>query len=160
VERWQGGRAIRRIYTNHLLCSGCRACSVACAVVHFGVADDSRGAIQIIRDPVAEFEYQAVCRICEDPECVAACMAVALTLDRETGRVIFDRDRCVGCAMCVMVCPHNAIVPDRREGKAILCDQCVGREGPACVAACSTGAIDFVETGDAPVEDDEVEIEK
>ncbi|UCH83163.1 MAG: 4Fe-4S dicluster domain-containing protein [Candidatus Latescibacterota bacterium] len=113
------------------------------------MADDSRGAIQIFRDPVAGFEYQAVCRLCEDPECVAACMAVALTLDRKTGQVLFDRNRCVGCAMCVMVCPHNAIVPDRRAGKAILCDQCVGRDKPACVAACSTGAIDFVETDDA-----------
>lgn len=151
---------MRRIYTNHLLCSGCRACSVACSIVHFGTADDSRGAIQITRDPVAEFEYQAVCRLCTDPECVAACMAVALTIDRATGRVLFDRDRCVGCAMCVMVCPHNAIVPDRRAGKAILCDQCVGREVPACVAACATGAVDFVEVDEDGVPVEEAKSEK
>jgi carbon-monoxide dehydrogenase iron sulfur subunit len=81
-------------------------------------------------------------------------MAVALTIDRDTGRVLFDRDRCVGCAMCVMVCPHQAIVPDQRAGKAIICDQCVKRDVPACVGACATGAIEFVET------EEEVEIEK
>ena len=136
---------MRRIYTNHLLCSGCRACSVACSVVHFGIADDSRGAIQILRDPIAGFEYQTICRLCEDPECVAACMAVALTIEPETGRVLFGRDRCIGCRMCVMVCPHQAIVPDQRAGKAIICDQCVGRDVPACIDACATGAISFVE---------------
>ncbi|MFH1755824.1 MAG: 4Fe-4S dicluster domain-containing protein [Candidatus Latescibacterota bacterium] len=139
---------IRRIYTNHLLCSGCRACSVACAVAHFGVADDARGAIQILRDPFAGYEFQAVCRMCEEPECVAACMAMALTIDTQSGHVLFDRNRCVGCRMCVMVCPHHAIVPDQRAGKAIICDQCVDRDTPACAAACATSAIAFVDTAD------------
>ncbi|NIM65356.1 MAG: hypothetical protein GTO51_05125 [Candidatus Latescibacteria bacterium] len=147
---WTRGRCtIRRIYTNHLLCSGCRACSVACTVAHFGVADDSRGAIQILRDPLEGYEFQAVCRLCEDPECVAACMAVALSIEPDTGRVVFDRDRCVGCAMCVMVCPHHAVVPDWRAGKAIICDQCEGRDMPACVVACATGAVEFVEVEEA-----------
>ena len=136
---------MKRIYTNHSLCSGCRACSVACAVAHFGVADDSRGAIQILRDPVLGYEVQTVCRLCDDPECVAACMASALSQDPETGRIRFDRERCVGCWMCVMVCPHRAALPDRKAGKTIICDQCEGRDSVACVAACSTGAIAFVD---------------
>lgn len=136
---------MRRLYTNHSLCSGCRACSVACATAHFGIADDARGAIQILRDPRCGFEFQAICRLCEDAECVAACMAAALTREPETGRILFDRNRCVGCWMCVMVCPHHAIVPDRGEGKAIICDQCDGRKVAACVAACATGAIVLVD---------------
>lgn len=132
---------MRRIYTNHLLCSGCRACSVACAIARFGIADDSRGAIRILRDPVEGYEYQAVCRLCENPECVAACMAAALSREPGTGRILFDRDRCVGCWMCVMVCPHHGIVPDRKADKAIICDRCEGRDEPACVAACATAAI-------------------
>jgi carbon-monoxide dehydrogenase iron sulfur subunit len=138
---------MRRIYTNRDLCSGCRACSVACAVAHFGIADDTRGAIRIIRDPISGYEIQAVCRQCKDPECVAACMAAAISRDPETGRVRFDRDRCVGCWMCVMVCPHQACLPDPAAGKAILCDQCEGRDTAACAAACSTGAITVVEDG-------------
>ena len=146
MEGRNGGEGLRRIYTNHTLCSGCRACSVACSVAHFGVADDSKGAIQILRNPLEGYEYQSVCRICDEPECVAACMAVALTRDAESGRVVLDRDRCVGCWMCVMVCPHRAIVQDYKAGKSILCDQCEGRDTPACVAACSTGAIAFIES--------------
>lgn len=134
---------MRRIFSNRELCSGCRACSVACAIAHTGTADMSRGAIQILRDGLAGYEFQAVCRQCEDPECVAACMAAALTREPGTGRVLFDRDRCVGCWMCLMVCPHQAIVRDEAAGKAIRCDQCEGREVPACVAACATGALEF-----------------
>ena len=136
---------MRRIYSNRDLCSGCRACSVACAISHTGIADMSRGAIQILRDGAAGYEFQAICRQCEDPECVAACMAAALTREPGTGRVLFDRDRCVGCWMCLMVCPHHAIVRDELAGKAIRCDQCEGREVPACVAACATAALEYVD---------------
>lgn len=136
---------MKRLYTNHALCSGCRACSVACAIIHEGCADQTRAAIQIVRDPRSGYEYQMVCRACEDPECVAACMAAALRRDPETGRVVLDRERCVGCWMCVMVCPHRGIHPDERAGKAILCDLCAGCEEPACVAACATGAIAVVD---------------
>jgi len=132
---------MRRIFTNHTLCTGCRACSIACAIAHFGIADDYLGAIQILRDPFIGYEFQAVCRLCEEPECVAACMASALSRDPETGRIVLDRDRCVGCWMCVSVCPHHAIQPNQREGKAIICDQCVNRDTPACMDACSTRAI-------------------
>lgn len=136
---------MRKIYTNSDLCSGCRACSVACSIAHRGVADTSRGAIQIMRDAIAGFEIQMVCRQCEEPECVAACMAAALSTDPDTGRVLFDRDRCVGCWMCVMVCPHQGIVRDSKAGKAIRCDQCEGRDVPACVTACATAAVQFTE---------------
>jgi Fe-S-cluster-containing hydrogenase component 2 len=47
-----------------------------------------------------------------------------------------------------MVCPYQGIHPDHKTGKAIICDQCEGRDEPACVAACSTGAIVFVEIED------------
>ncbi len=136
---------MRKVHTNHTLCSGCRACSVACALVHYGVADDALGAIQIMRDPVRRYEFQTVCRKCAEPECVAACMAAALTRDPETGGVVVDHDRCIGCWMCVMVCPHGAVTANESRQKAIICDQCAGRETAACVGACSTGAVEVID---------------
>lgn len=135
---------MKKIYTNHDLCSGCRACTVACAIAHTGEADPSRGAIQILRNAVEGYEFQAVCRQCEDPECVAACMAAALSVDPGDGGVLFDRDRCIGCWMCLMACPHHAIVRDEPNRKAIRCDRCEGRETPACVAACATFAVQAI----------------
>ena len=146
MEYQQGERIVRRIYTNHELCSGCRACSIACAISHFGTADPAQGAIRIERSPFSGFEVQAVCRLCEDPECVAACMAAALSRDHESGRILYQREKCVGCWMCVMVCPHQGIVRNEKERKTIRCDQCDGREVPACVAACATCAVQHQES--------------
>jgi len=44
------------------------------------------------------------CRIClEEFECPA------LALDEADGRVVIDGGRCVGCGVCVHVCPEEAI---------------------------------------------------
>jgi Fe-S-cluster-containing hydrogenase component 2 len=48
-----------------------------------------------------------------------------------------DKEKCVGCGVCVDVCPTEAISIE--EGKAIINNQCMdcGR----CVRACPEGAI-------------------
>jgi len=44
------------------------------------------------------------CRTCLDEfECPA------LSLDESGGRVVIDGGRCVGCGVCVHVCPEGAI---------------------------------------------------
>ena len=72
-------------------------------------------------------------------------MAVALSVESESGGVLFNRDRCIGCRMCMMVCPHQAVSYDKEAGKVIICDQCQDRSVPICVEMCSSGAIAFVE---------------
>ncbi len=66
-------------------------------------------------------------------------MSGALTRN-EDAVVILDEDRCVGCGMCVTVCPNDAIHLDRSRGKASKCDLC-GNGERACVAACIAGAL-------------------
>ena len=48
-----------------------------------------------------------------------------------------DKEKCVGCGVCVEVCPAQAITMDK--GKAVISNQCVdcGR----CVQACPQEAI-------------------
>jgi Fe-S-cluster-containing hydrogenase component 2 len=41
---------------------------------------------------------------------------------------------CIGCAMCVNVCPAGTITLDPAEGVASKCDLCQG--DPQCVAYC------------------------
>lgn len=56
-----------------------------------------------------------------------------------------------------MVCPYGAIVPGQQQKVAVKCDQCLtqGHE-PACVNACPTKAIKFmeIETFDKQVKKD------
>jgi carbon-monoxide dehydrogenase iron sulfur subunit len=73
-------------------------------------------------------------------------MTGAMHMDGETGLVLNREEKCVGCWMCVMVCPYGVIVPSEGQKVAVKCDQCL-TEGhdPACVKACPTKAIKFTE---------------
>ena len=56
-----------------------------------------------------------------------------------------NHERCVGCGMCAVVCPHRVFAVE--AGKAVLRarEQCM--ECGACMRNCPTGAI-FVEAGE------------
>ena len=66
-------------------------------------------------------------------------MSGAMQKDDQTGEVLCDTDKCVGCWMCVMVCPFGAVQPG--EVYVVKCDGCPEREEPGCVDACPTGAL-------------------
>jgi formate dehydrogenase iron-sulfur subunit len=90
------------------------------------------------------------CMHCEHPACVAACPVGALRKTPE-GPVIYDETRCFGCRYCMVACPFG--VPDFEWEDPTpwikKCDFCTERlaEGkePACVDACTSGALKFGE---------------
>ncbi|MCI5146736.1 MAG: hypothetical protein D3923_14730 [Candidatus Electrothrix sp. AR3] len=85
-----------------------------------------------------------LCRHCEDAPCMAACITGSLFRDKN-GAVCCQEERCIGCWSCIMACPFGVIVRDAKLHVAIKCDQCSGREIPACVAGCPTKALQLVE---------------
>lgn len=95
------------------------------------------------------------CMHCLDPACEAACPVGAFHRD-ETGAVVYDGGKCMGCRYCLMACPFN--VPTYEWEKAIpfvkKCTFCIDRiaqdesvpreeRQPACVAACPTKCLIF-----------------
>lgn len=132
-------------------CLGCKSCELACAVAHSESQDLYRAIWESPRpqkrvfvegDGVYNFPLQ--CRQCTDRPCVHACMAGAMYLDEATGLVQMDRTRCVGCWMCVMVCPFG-VIAQGADHRAAKCDRCRDRNyQPACVEACPTKALQFV----------------
>ena len=73
-------------------------------------------------------------------------MTGAMYRDPETGEVVHDVDRCIGCYMCVMACPSGAIAIDRERGKSVAkCDLCAELGEPACVANCPNRALVYEE---------------
>ncbi|MCL6638598.1 MAG: 4Fe-4S dicluster domain-containing protein [Firmicutes bacterium] len=142
----------KQIYARPALCCGCRTCANACALVHRGETNPRLGAIRIRQNLVERYEFQELCRHCADAPCVDACMTGCLSKDERTGLVVQDRERCVGCWMCLMVCPYGAIGRDVGREVAIKCDRCAGRDKPACVTVCPTGALVLENREDAPVE--------
>jgi len=64
-----------------------------------------------------------------------------MTKETETGHVVHDPEKCIGCWTCIMVCPYGAVKPDS-SGKIITkCDLCPDREIPACVENCPNEAL-------------------
>ena len=141
---------MKRVYPDKDFCIGCRLCEIACLTAH----SQSRDLIiayteerrQGLTPCKAVYEEGSVCvalscRHCAEPACVAACISGALTKDPESGRTVYDRERCVGCWSCLVACPYGAIRRDPRENKIFKCDLCEGRDMPACVEACPNRAL-------------------
>ncbi|MFO8008114.1 MAG: 4Fe-4S dicluster domain-containing protein [Candidatus Brocadiia bacterium] len=145
---------MKRIVAYEQYCIGCRLCEIHCLVQH----SESRKIIKAFREerdrimPGVHVEesgcvsFALQCRHCEEAVCIEACMTGAMHRDKETGAVLCDQDRCVGCWMCVMVCPAGAIRRGTDRQVASKCDLCIGEEYPACVANCPNEAIALEES--------------
>ena len=126
------------LWFNETNCSGCHACEVACKQEH-GLGVGPRVVRVIERAPLFKPLY---CHHCEDAPCLDACMTGAMHRDPKTGAVICDEDKCVGCWMCIMVCPFGVIARNTQGKKvASKCDLCGGEKTPVCVKNCPNEAI-------------------
>ncbi|MFN7171090.1 MAG: 4Fe-4S dicluster domain-containing protein [Candidatus Omnitrophota bacterium] len=88
---------------------------------------------------INNFSFSLTCQHCEDAPCVNACISGAMFKDEKTGETKCDTDKCVGCWMCIMVCPFGIIKQGKKN--AVKCDLCPEREDFACVASCPTKAL-------------------
>ena len=57
--------------------------------------------------------------------------------------VEFDAKACIGCKMCVVVCPFGNVHWDSVAKVIAKCDTCAG--APSCAAKCPNGALEFVD---------------
>lgn len=127
-------------------CTGCRTCETVCSAKHEGVTNPWRSRVNVMK-----LEWEGVmipffCQQCQNAPCVAVCPVNALSHDEEYGRVKIDRDRCIGCRFCMVVCPFGGMGWDPIANKVIKCDFCDG--DPTCVRFCSTQAIRFMDASE------------
>ena len=145
---------MKRIVIHEEHCIACRLCEVHCLVQH----SESRDIIRAFKSggerplPRLTFEesgplsFALQCRQCDEPTCLEACISGAMHRDEATGAVMCDEDRCVGCWMCIMVCPSGAIQQNLHGTRvASKCDLCYGAAVPACVAGCPNEALTYEE---------------
>ena len=117
---------MEKISVNSNLCDGCMNCENMCASVH------SASRIKIIEHH--SLYYSIVCQHCENAPCIKICPTDAID---DNG---VDTEKCIGCGLCVMVCPFGAMT--FQASIAEKCDLCADREeGPACIKACTKRAI-------------------
>ncbi|QFU24760.1 4Fe-4S dicluster domain-containing protein [Shewanella eurypsychrophilus] len=135
------------------LCIGCLACEDACREVNQVPEGVTR--LKILRTgPFGEYPDQRYhfrrhsCQHCESAPCVKVCPTGAAYIDKETGIVAVNEDRCVGCQYCIAACPYQVrfINPETKAAdKCDFCQQTQLSQGlqPACVQACPTRALVF-----------------
>ena len=141
---------MKKVYVNEKWCLGCRLCEYNCAFANSGETNmvkalkdkEIRPRIHVEED--GKITYAVSCRHCEDPVCVKCCISGALS--KKDGVVKIDKNKCVGCFTCVLVCPYGAVSP-AGEHAAIKCELCLENScgSPACVKGCPNKAIVYEE---------------
>ena len=103
------GQAMMRILVREAICSGCRACEVACVAQHEGRFGTAATRIHVVKIEPLGVDQPHVCRLCRHAPCVAACPTEALHTDGMTGAVLLATEECIGCSACVKRCATGAI---------------------------------------------------
>jgi carbon-monoxide dehydrogenase iron sulfur subunit len=140
-------------------CLACKSCEIACALAHSrsgvleqAVAESPKPQRMVTVELAGEFAVPIQCRHCEAAPCIEICPTGAIQRFDEQAPVIVDADLCIGCKLCMLICPFG-VLQIGAEGRAVIkCDMCYERlkEGklPECVEACPTGALKLVSLND------------
>jgi anaerobic carbon-monoxide dehydrogenase iron sulfur subunit len=143
------------IVVNIEKCLACKSCELACALAHSkskileeAVAESPKPQRMVTVEAVEEFAVPIQCRHCEAAPCVEICPTGAIRRQSEDAPVVVDEDLCIGCKLCMLICPFG-VLQISPEGRAVIkCDMCLERlekgQEPACVEACLTGAMKLV----------------
>jgi formate dehydrogenase iron-sulfur subunit len=134
-------------------CVGCRECSRACAEANNLPQEDAEQLSATHYTVVQSYNndetfVRRMCMHCEQPTCVSACLVGAFT-KTETGAVLYDEGKCIGCRYCMQACPFEvpryewgSLVPKVQKCK--MCYERVAGGGvTACSDACQFGATTF-----------------
>lgn len=171
-------------------CIGCWSCSVACKLennlpdqVWYNTVLTEGGDMP--NTPAGEYGSNTLsyvvmhCQHCDMPMCMAACSTGATYKDDDTGIVLVDNEKCIGCRSCIEACPYTGVrtyiedepisaldwpvgdvnAPTHKAQTTEKCTMCYHRvtqgKVPACVEGCPARARYF---GD--LDDPESEVSK
>jgi len=154
---------MQTVFVNPDRCIGCLQCELACAVEHSSSQDPAsaflespvpRKRVHVEAGPMPTLAFPNRCRHCDPAPCLQVCPSGAITREADLGVVLVEPKRCIGCAMCAVVCPFDVITfhpladgPGPGIPVAVKCDGCVERvrrgDEPACAEVCKVDALVF-----------------
>jgi glutamate synthase domain-containing protein 2/Na+-translocating ferredoxin:NAD+ oxidoreductase RNF subunit RnfB len=127
------------LLTNPDKCDGCNDCIEACASVN--------GESSIFLHKMTEGYQTIVCQQCINPSCLKGCFRDAIY--REDNVVKINQDLCVGCRLCMLMCPIGSIT--YTADQMLKCEQqCMQGpdDEPACVKSCGENCLSVVDVKD------------
>ena len=130
-------------------CVGCRNCTLACSFANEQLFGLSKARITTYWLYRAGRHLTMMCQHCASPPCMDVCPMEAISRNEDTGAIVIDPDQCIGCKMCMVVCPVGGVTWDADSRRMIKCDLCNGE--PECVKHCLYGALTWVDAGEAAV---------
>jgi len=128
-------KILRAIEMNR--CIGCLSCMLTCAAVNQYDHSILKSAIRIKTSGGLTGKFiSIVCQACKDDvPCAEACPTGAL-VRRQSGGVLLEKDKCVGCERCVTACTIDAIYFDFDTKRPIVCKHC-----GVCARFCPHGCL-------------------
>lgn len=141
-------------------CVGCGECARACQEINKlpqSEAVELDDTHYTVVQPHGELFVRRLCMHCNEPTCVSVC-PVGAFVKKDTGAVLYDETKCIGCRYCMQACPFQIpryewglLVP--RVQKCKFCYERVVEGKPtACAEACQFGATTFGDREDLIVE--------
>ena len=141
---------MKRVYADEKRCLGCHLCEYNCAFANSGLSDmvkalkDKTVYPRIHIEEKGKINYAVSCRHCDNPLCVRSCISGALS--KTDGVIKIDKNKCIGCLTCILVCPYGAIAQGE-NGAVQKCELCLENScgAPACVSGCPNRALVYEE---------------
>jgi anaerobic dimethyl sulfoxide reductase subunit B (iron-sulfur subunit) len=132
-------------------CTGCQACVASC-ILENGWSVQSRSVYTFnsgANPSLPLTNLSLACNHCEKPACLEGCPAGTFFMEPDTGAILIDEKKCIGCNYCKWKCPYDAPKYDYAKKVIVKCNLCYTglTEGriPACASACPTGALGYGE---------------
>ena len=135
-------------------CVGCYACRMACQMINKLEPEEAFISYKEIEQGTYPSVYAETvpvqCMHCENAPCQQVCPTHA-TYTTESGVVLVDEEKCIGCKYCMAACPYGARIVQEKTGVVEKCRFCWDGEKPgnppACVGTCISGARIFTLSG-------------
>lgn len=148
------------------LCIACRGCQTACKqwnklpgdkTTNSGVYENPPGLtanlynqIHFIEKPqdvgIQWLFVRRACMHCGEAGCMDICPAPGALFRTKEGAVAFNKEKCIGCKLCIAACPFDVPRFDEND-KISKCTLCTDRISngleTSCSKVCPTGAIKF-----------------
>ena len=138
---------------------GCYACRMACQMINKLEPEEAFISYKEIEQGTYPSVYAETvpvqCMHCENAPCQQVCPTHA-TYTTESGVVLVDEEKCIGCKYCMAACPYGVRIQIEKTGVIEKCRFCWDGQNPgnppACVGTCISGARIFGDLDDPNIE--------